>query len=274
MTQHNKPEHRKPKHTKLCWSYCTALLIITPSCFGAMKSSDDSDTQELWVAKACPVSYQNEAIGILVFSKEWYHNGRQNASYQAFDNATGVGVEIHFFNNRRGALKQQNRAQCDRYRLLQVRNANLRIDDGSQPIQIDVPSQFAEPFYDNYPLEHGYGTHLSPADVSDKPWPISPVRASTVALYDTPYASDHFGIEGQPISVMFETCVVCQRDNQYDSLLACGSWGYQRDYMGGYVGWSEPEYIGPQCLEQPSQAFKDTLDHQENFDYRYWLHWR
>ena len=269
MTQYSKRHH-----SQLNWIFFTTLFFICTPSYSVPTQSDGLDDQELWVAKACPVNYQNESIGILVFSKEWYHNGRQDASYEAFDNATGVGVEIHFFNNSHGALKQQNPIQCDRYRLLQVRNANLRLDDGSMPIQIDVPDQFDEPFYDNNPLEHGYGTHLSPADLADKPWPVRPVRASTVALYDTPYASDYYGIEGQPISVVFETCVVCQREDRYDSLLACGIWGYQRDYMGGYVGWSEPEYIGPQCLNEPSQVFKDTLDHQEKFNYRYWLHWR
>ncbi|MCE2595694.1 hypothetical protein K6Y31_12815 [Motilimonas cestriensis] len=247
--------------------FCLVLMMLWLNLSSAW-------AEDLLVGKSCPVSFQNQPLGILVFSKEWYHNGRERASYTPYDNATGVGIEIHFLSNQAGGLKQQNVARCDRYRLLQIRRSNLRLSEDEQPMQIDVPHQFEEPFYDHAPLEHGYGTHASPIDINDKPWPIRPMRASTVALYDTPYASDHYGKEGEPINVMFETCVVCQREDQYDNLLACGSWGYQRDYMGGYVGWSEPEFIHPQCLSQPSHNFKHTLDQQQMVDYRYWLDWR
>lgn len=230
--------------------------------------------EELLLKKTCPVTYQNSAIGILTFSQPWYHNAREHASYTSFDNATGVGVEIHFFNNAQGAIKHKNLARCDRYRLLQVRTSNLKLSQDESAIQIDVPEQFNEPFYDYPPLEHGNGMHLTPLDVQDKPWQQRTMRASTVALYDTPYASDNYGEEGKPIKVLFETCVVCQRESQHDTLLSCGQWGYQRDYMGGYVGWSEPEFLGPDCLNQPSESFNTTLEQQDHFDYRYWLDWR
>ncbi|MCE2573214.1 hypothetical protein [Motilimonas eburnea] len=229
---------------------------------------------ELLLNKVCNVNYQGADIGILTFSQPWYHHAREQASYIAFDDATGVGVEIHFFNNKQGNIQQTNLAQCDRYRLLQIRSSNLKHSQQAPAIKIDVPKQFSEPFYDYPPLEHGRGMHLTPIDLADKPWQTRTMRASTVALYDTPYASDYHGQDGQPITVTFETCVVCQRDNQFDSLLSCGQWGYERAYMGGYVGWSEPEFIGPFCLNQPSQRFKATLEQQREIDYRYWLDWR
>lgn len=247
--------------------YCLFALAALSFCNASL-------AQDLILNKACPVTYNNSAIGILTFSQPWYHNARMQASYTSFDNATGVGVEIHFFSNSQGEIKETNLAQCDRYRLLQIRSSNLKLNPDESAIQIDVPEQFSEPFYDNPPLEHGSGMHLTPVDVDDKPWQTRTMRASTVALYDTPYASDHYGRDGKPIKVEFETCVVCQRDNQFDTLLSCGQWGYQRDYMGGYVGWSEPEFIGPRCLNQASASFKTTLEQQNQFEYRYWLDWR
>ncbi|WP_157534177.1 hypothetical protein [Moritella sp. JT01] len=38
----------------------------------------------------------------MAFSQHWYHNGSDNAAYQARDNATGVGIEIHFLTNDKG----------------------------------------------------------------------------------------------------------------------------------------------------------------------------
>jgi hypothetical protein len=229
---------------------------------------------DLEVGKVCPVTYQKEPIGHLVFSKEWYHSGRSDASYIPKDDATGVGLEIHLFNNDAGHLKGQNIAHCDRYRLIQIRKTNARLFSGEKHVQIDVPDHFLDPFYDNAPLEHGYGVHHTPLDDEDKPWNGRPVRASTVAIYDTPYVSDSYGVEGQDLAVNFETCVVCERDRQYDNVLSCGSWGYKREYMGGMTGWAEPEFTGVQCKAKPSEQFQHTLNHSNRIEYSYWINWR
>ncbi|MGH1463445.1 MAG: hypothetical protein ACRBB6_15585 [Neptuniibacter sp.] len=229
---------------------------------------------DLEVGKICPVLYQKEPIGHLVFSKEWYHSGRSDASYTPRDNATGVGLEIHLFNNQTGHLSGQNIAQCDRYRLIQIRRTNARLFRGEKKVQIDVPDHFLDPFYDSSPLEHGYGVHQTPKDSQDKPWQGRPVRSSTVAIYDTPYVSDSYGIEGKDITVQFETCVVCERDRQYDNVLSCGSWGYKREYMGGMTGWAEPDFTGVQCHVKPSEQFQHTLNNSNRIEYSYWINWR
>lgn len=231
-------------------------------------------TEELLVGKTCPVGYQKQNIGILVFSREWYHSSRHNASYIPRDNATGVGLEIHLFANRHGHLDGSNLAQCHRYRLLQMRSTTARLFDGERAVQVDIPDGFDDPFYDNSPLEHGYGTHMTPVDDRDKPWQGQHSRTSTVAIYDTPYVSDAYGIEGEDIDVSFETCVVCERELRYDTILACGTWGYTREYMGGLTGWSEPEFVGVQCNSKPSQTFQRVLDQSNRIDYSFWLNWR
>lgn len=233
-----------------------------------------ADTAELVVGKVCPVTYKTQAVGSLIFSKEWYHSSRSNARYIPGDNATGVGLEIHLINNRRGHLSADNIAQCDRYRMLQIRKTNSRLLSGEKPIQIDVPDESTSPFYDSDPLEHGYGTHATPSDDEDKPWKGRPVRASTVAIYDTPYVSDAYGVEGKNIEVTFETCIVCEREDAYDKLLSCGTWGYEREYMGGMTGWAEPEFIAVQCHDKPSDTFRRTLDGSNRIEYSYWLSWR
>lgn len=243
----------------------TASLLLSPSTVIA---------EELLVGKVCPVSYEQENIGILVFSREWYHSSRDNASYIASDNATGVGLEIHLFANKTGHLTGDNTARCDQYRLLQVRSTTARLFDGESAVQIDVPDEFDNPFYDNAPLEYGYGMHLTPEDDRDKPWSGRPTRASTVAIYDTPYVSDAYGVEGKNINVQFETCVVCEREDRYDTLLACGTWGYTRDYMGGSTGWTEPEFTGVQCNATPSTTFQQALIRSHRVEYAYWLNWR
>lgn len=229
---------------------------------------------ELEVGKVCPVKFQQRDLGILVFSRAWYHSGRTQAAYQASDNATGVGLEIHLFTSPEGQLSGTNQAQCDRYRMLQVRTTNTKLDPGERASQIDVPPHFNHPFYDSPPLEHGYGVHQTPEDHQDKPWQGRPVRASTVSIYDTPYVSDSYGKDGEDIRVRFETCVVCSRESQYDSLLSCGRWGYTREFMGGMTGWAEPEFTGVQCLLDPSDSFKTTLDESARLEYSFWLNWR
>jgi len=230
--------------------------------------------EELLVGKTCPVTFKDRPIGFLVFSREWYHTSRSNAAYIPGDNATGVGLEIHFFSNDIGDTQILNLPNCDRYRILQVRHSNARLLPGERVSQIDVPDQFLDPFYDNAPLEHGRGVHLAPADDSDKPWQGQPVRAATVSIYDTPYVSDAWGTEGADIDIRFETCVVCERNQGYDALLSCGQWGYQRAYMGGMTDWSEPEFQPVQCLAKPSELFKAILDNSNRIEYSYWLHWR
>ncbi len=249
--------------------FYSAVLVA-----GLLAHTAQATAEELLVGKVCPVMYQNENVGILVFSREWYHSSRDHAAYVPSDNATGVGLEIHLFANDTGAVEGQNLARCDRYRLLQVRSTNARLFDGESAVQVDVPDGFDNPFYDNAPLEHGYGVHSAPADDRDKPWQGRPQRASTVAIYDTPYVSDNYGVDGRNIDVMFETCVVCERDDQYDAVLACGNWGYRRDYMGGMTGWAEPEFLGVTCQQEPSQQFYQTLDRSHRIDYSYWIEWR
>lgn len=230
---------------------------------------------ELQINKVCPVSFPNsESLGILVLSDFWFHSGRDNASYIATDNATGIGVEIHFFSNHEGHLKTQNIAQCDKYRFLQVRETNSLLNAGELPVQIDTPAFFQQPFYDSSPLEFGYNTHFTPTDNSDKPWGARNTRASTVAIYDTPYVSDAYGVEGQHIQVNFETCVICQRKQGFDQLLSCATWGYQREYLNAETGWTEPDIIKPHCLLQASEQFKKTLEESAAIEYRYWLDWR
>ncbi|WP_432464504.1 MULTISPECIES: hypothetical protein [unclassified Agarivorans] len=236
--------------------------------------SGDSSTDDLLVGKVCPVSYQQQALGILVFSQAWYHSGRQQASYVARDNATGVGVEIHLFTNRSGELELENQANCSRYRMLQVRTTNRRLLADELGSQVDAPAQLLEPFYDTEPLEYGYGVHATPQDHFDKPWQGRPKRASTLAIYDTPFVSDALGKLGQNIEVDFETCVVCQRDVGYDSILSCGRWGYQREFLDERSGWAEPEYKEATCLNFPSIGFRQTVDLAEPFEYQHWLNWR
>lgn len=229
---------------------------------------------DLLVGKVCPVFFQQQQVGILAFSQEWYHTSRSHPSYTATDNATGVGLEIHFFSNSEGDIDSQNIAACDRYRLLQMRTSNARLLPGEKLTQIDVPDSFLSPFYDNAPLEHGRGVHRVPADDSDKPWHGRPTRASTVAIYDTPYVSDAWGVWGKSIDVRFETCVVCEREQQYDALLSCGNWGYRRDFMGGMTGWAEPEFQPVQCQAAPSEHYKATLNLSNRIEYSYWINWR
>ena len=254
--------------------YLNTITLLISLCFSSFIYAN-----ELILNKVCPVTSPstkppNDSVGILAFSQHWYHDGGDNAAYQARDNATGVGIEIHFFTNNKGVIQGQNIADCQRYRIIQLRQTNIKTLINELPIQIDIPDTFILPFYDNHTLEHGHGMHKTPKDNRDKPWEESIMRASSVAIYDTPYVSDAYGSEGEDIQVMFETCVVCQREQQYDQLLSCGSWGFSRDYMGGMTGWAEPEFIPVQCAAQPSQQYLTTLDNSERIDYRYWLDWR
>ncbi|MGB0733628.1 MAG: hypothetical protein ACPGPF_07675, partial [Pontibacterium sp.] len=157
----------------------TALAIL-------VYISTYTSAAELLVGKYCPVSFEQENLGLLVFSKEWFHSGRHNASYIASDNATGIGIEIHFFASAKGHINATNTANCSRYRLLQSRQTNARLFFGESAYAIDAPDNFDDPFYDSSPLEHGYGSHQTPTDDKDKPWQGRHSRASTVAIYDTP----------------------------------------------------------------------------------------
>ena len=232
-------------------------------------------SETLQVSKVCPVTLpDNQHLGVLVLSEFWFHSGRSNASYIAHDDATGIGVEIHFFSNQNGQLSTANIAQCDKYRILQVRKTNSRLNQGELTVQLDIPPFFEQPFYDKAPLEHGYNSHLTPIDSSDKPWLTQTSRASTIAIYDTPYVSDAYGLEGKDLRIEFETCVVCEREQTFDQLLSCATWGYQRDYLNEETGWTEPEVIAPQCLTQASERFKATLEESLTVEYRYWLDWR
>ena len=230
--------------------------------------------EELQVGKVCPVNYQRDNVGILVLSRPWFHSSRLDAAYQASDDATGIGIEIHLFANTQGDTRYGNIAHCDRYRLLQVRKTTARLLAGEDRIQIDIPEDAKEPFSDSGSLEFGHGTHITPADSRDKPWRGRVVRASTVALYDTPYVSAYFGIEGKDIEVRFETCAVCERDSGFDSLLSCASWGYRREYIGGFTGWTEPEPLAMQCQAALSQEYEDAIDRSNVVSYSYWLDWR
>lgn len=233
--------------------------------------------EELLVAKICPVktsiSTKQTHLGILAFSKAWFHSSRSQASYIATDNATGVGLEIHFFSNINGQLKGRNQAKCDKYRMLQVRKSSINLVNENIN-QLDIPPENTEPFYDGKNLEHGRGNHYTPADDQDKPWEGQVQRSSTVAIYDTPYISDAYGVEGEDITIMFETCVVCERENSYDQLLSCGQWGYTREYIGGFTGWTEPEFIPVSCQNNASKTFKNTIEYNESLSYHYWINWR
>lgn len=204
-------------------------------------------SQELWVGKACPVTFEQESLGILVISQPWFHTSRSNAAYIASDNATGIGVEIHFFANAKGDTRHQNIANCQQYRIVQARQTTARLFAGEKALQLDLPEAAKAPFYDAEAREFGRGSHQTPIDDSDKPWQGRINRASTVAIYDTPYVSDSYGQEGQDISVLFETCVVCQREASASSLLSCLHWGYQREFIGGQTGWTEPEALSARC---------------------------
>lgn len=258
----------------------TPLLLLVSLWHADLLSANERvPDNELLLNKVCPVSsptpsLTQESIGILAFSQHWYHDGGDNAAYQARDNATGVGIEIHFLANDNGFVKGRNVENCQRYRIIQLRQTNIKNLVNELPVQIDIPNTFSLPFYDNHTLEHGHGMHKTPKDNQDKPWAQSVMRASSVAIYDTPYVSDAYGTEGEDIRVTFETCVVCQREQGYDQLLSCGSWGFQRDYMGGMTGWAEPEFIPVQCSVKPSDLYLTTLDNTERIDYRYWLDWR
>lgn len=228
---------------------------------------------ELEVGKVCPVKFQEQNLGIIVISKPWFHASRLTAAYQAMDDATGIGVEIHFFANESGDTRFGNAAACDRYRFLQVRQTNAKLFAGERPLQVDIPMDINQPFYDTDPLEYGRGTHQTPEDDADKPWQGRPSRASTVAIYDTPYVSDGYGVEGQDMWVRFETCAVCEREQTADSLLSCVSWGYERDYMGGATGWSEPETLPLQCIGRATHTMQQAINNTDNLTYLYGQDW-
>ena len=219
----------------------------------AFVGASNTYSDELIVQKSCPVSFKDDHIGTLVISKPWFHASRMSASYHAMDDATGIGVEIHFFANKDGDIRHNNLPNCDGYRLLQIRNTNARLDNKELPLQLDIPPENSSPYYDNYPLEYGHGTHQTPADNLDKPWSGRPIRSSTVGIYDTPYITDAYGIEGEDIFVKFETCAVCERDHTFDSVLGCITWGYEREYMGGQTGWAEPETLENECFAAPTE---------------------
>ena len=125
---------------------------------------NDAEASELEVGKVCPVAYRDNLVGNLIVSMPWYHSSRLDAAYVAMDNATGIGVEIHFFTNVDGDTRYRNIAECDRFRLLQTRQSNARLMTGEKAVQLDIPNQFNTPFSDNAPLEHGRGSHLTPYD--------------------------------------------------------------------------------------------------------------
>lgn len=246
--------------------YCTYTLLSTCVLNAGF-------AQDLEVSRVCPVYHKQHSLGVLAFSNHWYHSGRTQASYIAADDATGVGIEIHWFNSELGVLDQANKASCDRYRIIQSRSTNAKLFDNEQALQIDVPSDIETPFYDQVPMEFGRGTHHTPKDTQDKPWEQAPVRASTLAVYDTPFISDAFGFEGEHITVTFETCLVCQRDSQYDTVLACGSWGYQRDFIDEMYGWAEPEFTPVSCTDTP-KLLMTAIENTHQLDYPFWLGWR
>ncbi|NRA53057.1 MAG: hypothetical protein HRU23_02830 [Gammaproteobacteria bacterium] len=270
----------------------TLLVILINQVVGAQEllpdkvcpvifSKSDSFTANSLTVKSLadkPLESESNVLGILVISKAWFHNSGQLAGYIAKDDATGIGVEIHFFANNIGQVSGHNIAQCDRYRLLQVRAANIKRPNGEEPIQIDVPDNTDSPFYDNGLLEHGYGSHQTPVDSDDKPWVGRPTRASTVAIYDTPFTGDSLGIDGLDIKVAFETCVVCQRDNAIDSILSCVNWGYQRDLLEPtgqqLTSWSEPDILERQCHVSASEIFSNALDGSHRIEYLSGLDWQ
>lgn len=238
-----------------------------------------SMANELIVAKICPVKTPDHKenkevlLGNLAFSQEWFHSSRSQASYIASDNATGVGIEIHFFASLNGQIKGRNQAQCDQYRMLQIRMSNINFINENKN-KLDIPPENTEPFYDQGDLEFGHGKHYTPLDDQDKPWQGQVQRNSTVAIYDTPYISDAYGVDGEDMTIQFETCVVCERENNYDQLLSCGQWGYTREYIGGSTGWTEPEFIPVSCLASASDTFKETIEFNESSSYHYWINWR
>lgn len=243
--------------------------------FWVVAGAASVEAEELYVGKACPVFYQQESVATLVFSREWYHTSREQAAYIPRDSANGIGIEIHLFATPVGDVRGQNIAECDRYRLLQVRSTNARLLPGEQAVQVDVPPGSASPFYDAGTLEHGYGTHYTPADIRDKPWQERPQRASTVSIYDTPFITSYLGIDGKDIHVGFETCAVCERDSGFDTLLSCGRWGFRREYLGGGMSaWAEPDFTGVQCQGTPSPQFQQALNRVSGIEYVYWLGWR
>jgi len=71
-----------------------------------------TEAQELLPDKICPVifpaandiSSKASELGLLVISKAWFHNSGQLAGYIAKDDATGIGVEIHFLPTAMGKL--------------------------------------------------------------------------------------------------------------------------------------------------------------------------
>jgi len=239
----------------------------------------ESMANELIIAKICPVKApeletgEMTQLGVLAFSQEWFHSSRSQASYIASDNATGVGLEIHFFASLNGQIQGRNQAKCNKYRMLQVRMSSISFIDENKN-QLDTPPENTEPFYDQGNLEHGHGFHYTPFDDQDKPWQGQVPRDSTLAIYDTPYISDGYGIEGEDMTIRFETCVVCEREDSFDQLLSCGQWGYTREYIGGSTGWTEPEFIPVSCLIQASDTFKETIEFNESTSYHYWINWR
>jgi len=114
--------------------FITTVTILISSNFLA--------AADLIVGQTCPVTFKNEQIGSLILSKPWYHSSRSNAQYIANDNATGVGIEIHLKNNFSGQVEGLNLADCDRFRLLQIRRTTAKLLPGEKDIQIDVPDQF------------------------------------------------------------------------------------------------------------------------------------
>ncbi|MGB1238236.1 MAG: hypothetical protein ACPG4U_08495 [Pseudomonadales bacterium] len=246
--------------------FCLALfsLILCPL---------NTISAPLEVAKFCPGLHRSTQLGLLAFSIPWYHNSRSKAAYIPRDDATGIGIEIHWFNSVSGQINGTNIGHCDNYRILQSRTTNARLMHGEQKVQIDVPVAIESPFYDQPPMEFGRGTHYTPSDTRDKPWSEPPTRASTLAIYDTPYITDRFATEGIDIAVTFETCIVCQRASRYDSILGCGHWGYHREFIDSQSGWAEPDFSGIACMAQPSMLER-ALSNSVNIDYPYWLEWR
>ena len=232
-----------------------------------------STANELVIGTFCPVEYANQSLGILAFSHPWYHDGMQSAAYHPRDNDIGVGLEIHFFANITGQIDKGNLAQCDNYRIIQTRYTSAIIPGHQKSLQLDIPQDFDQPYYDSEPLEFGRGNHNTPVDSSDKPWANQTTRSSTVAIYDTPFVSDIFGVDGQDIKVQFETCIVCQREQGYDLILGCGNWGFIREHTD-VNEWAEPDFISVQCQSSPSDEYTETLNSSTQVDYEYWLDWR
>lgn len=251
------------------------ISIHVVSIFTALLAdTTPASSQELYVEKSCPVLWNQQQVGILIFSQPWFHNSRSQAAYIPKDDATGIGVEIHFMANKIGHIPGNNAAKCQQYRFAQFRETNASLAINERARQMDIPPQFSKPFYDTLPLEFGRGTHTSPSDLSDKPWSNIPTRAATVSMYDTPYVSDGYGQDGHNITVKFETCVVCQRESHHDDILSCGTWGFTREYIDEMSGWAEPEPHPFTCQATPTDAYLTTLDQHPYINYRYWLDWR